>query len=85
MMTKEQYLKYLVELDKTSYNFLTKLLLRYPSRYTLDKICTEWIFSTSRYKYREDLRDYLHLTYADLLDDNVTSSNVSYQDILDAL
>jgi hypothetical protein len=41
MMTKEQYLKYLVELDETSYNFLTKLLLRYPSRYTLDKICTE--------------------------------------------
>lgn len=85
MMTKEQYLKYLVELEETSYDFSKSAILHYLSDMTLDEICTEWIFNKNEVKYRADLADYLHLTYADLLDDNVTPSNVSYQSILDAL
>lgn len=85
MMTKEQYIQYIVDLDKCSYDFTKTTILHYPSHYTLNTICTEWIFARNKYKYRGDLLDYLHLTYADLLDDNTTSSNMSYQDILKLL
>ena len=95
MMTKEQYLKYVVELERAgeikanvtprkTYEYVKKSILEFPSSYTLNDICIRFIRYYNESKYRKDLHDYLHLTYADLLDET-TSSNVSYQSILDAL
>jgi hypothetical protein len=84
MMTKEQYIQYIVDLDDNTYDFVLNAILEFPLHYTLDDICTGWIFPKNMAKYREDLAGYLHLTYTDLLDET-TSSNISYQDILDAL
>lgn len=75
MMTKDQYIQYIGDLNA---------ILEFPLHYTLDDICQAWIFTENMDRYREDLEGYLHLTYADLLDDT-TSSNINYQDILDAL
>jgi hypothetical protein len=84
MMTKKQYIQYIVALDGNDYDFALNAILEFPLYYTLDDICQNWIFTRNMDKYREDLADYLNLTYADLLDDT-TSSNINYQDILDAL
>ena len=79
MMTKEKYIKYISELDDISEKYAKRCILAFPPNRTLETICDNWIFTHNEAKYREDLADYLHLTYADLLDD------VSYQDILDVL
>jgi hypothetical protein len=84
MMTKDQYIQYISDLDGTGYDFALNAILEFPLHYTLDTICQAWIFTKNMDRYREDLADYLHLTYADLLDDT-TSSNMNYQDILDVL
>ena len=84
MMTKKQYIQYIVALDGNDYDFALNAILEFPLHYTLDDICQAWIFTENMDRYREDLEGYLHLTYADLLDDT-TSSNINYQDILDAL
>ena len=91
MMTKEQYLRYVVRIERElssrtdkTYEYIKDYVLS-QANYSLDKICARFIYHNNEDRYRRDLKDYLHLTYADLLDDNTTSSNMSYQDILKLL
>lgn len=87
MMTKEEYLRYVVRIERElspgtdkTYDCVKDYVLTHPN-YSLDKICDKFIYRNNEDRYRRDLKDYLHLTYSDLLDE----TNLRYQDILDAL